>query len=226
MKVHKIKGILFDMDGVLVDSNTEVENFWRAWAVKENVIITDHIIAEHIYGRTTADTIKELFQHSHSLIKEQIVEDAIAFDRNLNPSLIKDAERFIREMASGFQKIAVVTSAPLERTLKILELHNISRFFTCCVTGDEITMGKPDPEPYLLAAAKLKLHPKDCLVLEDSNSGILSALTAGMYVIAVNNQTYQNDSIISHIMDYTELQVHNHFIRMDKNQLKIELMTG
>jgi len=225
MKKYSIKGILFDMDGVLVDSNAEVEKFWRAWARKENVIITDQIIAEHIYGRTTIDTINELFRHSDTAVKEKIIQDALVFDRNLNPILMQDAARFVSEIASAFQKIAVVTSAPLERTQKILQLNKIEQFFSNCVTGDEITRGKPDPEPYLMGAAKLQLQPAECLVFEDSNSGIISAVTAGMYVIAVNNESYLHESVIGHINNYTNLSVHNNVLNIVTDEVRINLLT-
>ncbi len=224
MKTYSIKGILFDMDGVLVDSNAEVEKFWRAWAVKENLILTDQIIAEHIYGRTTIDTINELFQLSDPAVKKQIIEAALVFDRNLNPALMQEAARFVSEIASAFHKIAVVTSAPLERTQKILRLNKIDRFFSHCVTGDEITRGKPDPEPYLKGASKLQLQPAGCLVFEDSNSGILSAIAAGMYVIAVNNENYVHDKVIGHINDYTNMSVHNNILNIGTHKVHIDLM--
>ncbi|MDP1764572.1 MAG: HAD-IA family hydrolase [Sediminibacterium sp.] len=223
MKIYSIKGILFDMDGVLIDSNSEIERFWKEWSLKEGLSLSDENIIQYIHGRTTLDTINELFQYSDNHTKEQILEAAIAFDLNMRPALLKGTEKFIRDIIPSLRKIAVVTSAPIARAKRMLKLHDVYGCFACMVTGDEVTKGKPNPEPYLRAAAKLKLLPEDCLVFEDSNSGILSASAAGMYVVTVNNDKYQDERIIVNINDYREITVHNKFIYIEDGQIQIEL---
>lgn len=211
------------MDGVLIDSNTEIEKFWKDWSQKEELLLREEDIVRYIHGRTTHDTINELFQDSDKDTKKQILEAAIAFDLNMRPDLIKGVGYFLKELIIGFQNIALVTSAPRNRVKKMLELHDIYNCFACTTTGDEVVKGKPDPEPYLRGANKLGVFPEECLTFEDSNSGILSALTAGMYVITVNNDNYQHDKIITHISTYDELAVRNNSIYIDNEQIQIQL---
>jgi mannitol-1-/sugar-/sorbitol-6-phosphatase len=222
MKVYTVKGILFDMDGVLIDSNTEIENFWKDWAQKEELFLQEEDIIRYIHGRTTHDTINELFQDSGEDTKKQILEAAIDFDLNMRPDLIKGVGYFLKELVISFHNIALVTSAPIRRAKKMLELHDVYNCFACTITGDEVVQGKPDPEPYLCGADKLGVFPGECLAFEDSNSGIISALTAGMYVIAVNNDKYQHDKIITHINSYEELAMYKNSIYINNKQIQIQ----
>lgn len=223
MMTYNIKAVLFDLDGVLIDSNIEIENFWKNWAAKENIIFTNETLEKNILGRTTLETINELFLHSSEHIKKEIYRSAVDFDMNMHPDLMKDADRFLRELARFSEKIALVTSSPKIRAKRILERHNIYSHFVNSVTGEDVITGKPDPEPYLLGASKLNVNPQECLVFEDSNNGILSALAAGMYVIAVGNEM-RNEKIITRINNYDNLKVENKIIvTMDKS-IRINLI--
>ena len=142
---------------------------------------------------------------------------------NMHPDLIKDAERFLKELATFSQKIALVTSSPKIRAKRILERHNIYSHFNNSVTGEDVIAGKPDPEPYLLGASKLNVNPEECLVFEDSNNGILSALAAGMYVIAVDNKM-ENDKIITRINNYVNLIIENEIIVAIDKSIRIKLI--
>jgi len=219
MEAYTIKSVLFDMDGVLIDSNSEIVKFWKNWTVKEGVTLSDEDIVKYIYGRTTPDTINELFHFSNDFIKKQILQDATDFDLNMRPDLIKGTSDFLRDLRQSLQKIGFVTSANITRAKKMLELHNIYDCFACAVTGDEVDKGKPNPEPYLRAAAKLDILTEDCLVFEDSDSGISSALAAGMYVISVNNNKNKNEKILANINDYTKLSIQNNFIMYDNKEI-------
>jgi len=223
MNSYNIKAVLFDLDGVLIDSNFEIEKFWKNWATREGIVFTRDAVEKHILGRTTLETINELFMKSSEQIKEEIHKSAVDFDMNMHPGLIKDADRFLKELATFSQKIALVTSSPKIRAKRILERHNIYSHFISSVTGEDVIAGKPDPEPYLLGASKLKINPEECLVFEDSNNGILSALAAGMYVIAVDNKM-ENDKIISRINNYVNLKIENEFIVAIDKSIRIKMI--
>ena len=222
-KTLKINAIAFDMDGVIIDSNTAIETFWKEWIIRERLIFTDQIAIQYIHGRTTIETINELFKNSANKVKEEILKSAIDFDMNMRPGLIKGADQFLKNLVLYSDKIALVTSAPEERAKKMLELNNIDKYFTYSVTGDEVKNGKPDPEPYLKAADKMNIDPGECLVFEDSNNGIISAAAAGMNVIAVNNFEMKNEKIITIIKDYCTLQVEGNVILIDGKPINIEL---
>jgi len=223
MKTYNIRAILFDLDGVLIDSNIEIEKFWKGWAAKERIVFTNETVKKNILGRTTRETINELFINSSEQIKEEIYKSAVDFDMNMHPGLIKDADKFLKELAAFSQKIALVTSSPKIRAKRILERHNIYSHFISAVTGEDVIARKPDPEAYLLGASKLNVNPEECLVFEDSNNGIISALEAGMYVIAVGNKM-ENENIITRINNYVNLKIENEIIVAIDKSIRIRLI--
>jgi HAD superfamily hydrolase (TIGR01509 family) len=212
------------MDGVLIDSNSEIEKFWKEWALKEGLTIPQEHIRHFIHGRTTHDTINQLFKGSSDYIKQLIQAAAIDFDMNMRPSLIDGAGKILKDLNQVVKKIGLVTSASTARAKKMLELHDVYSSFHCQVTGDEVTKGKPDPEPYRLAGIKMNSRPEECLVFEDSNSGIMSALTAGMHVVAINNEHCQNNKVIANIKDYRELTIKNNLLLFKNKKLQIGLL--
>jgi HAD superfamily hydrolase (TIGR01509 family) len=224
MKTYSVKAILFDMDGVLIDSNSEIEKFWKVWALKEGLTLSTEHIRQFIHGRTTIDTVEKLFTSSSDLTKKLILEAAIDFDMNMRPALIGGTEKFLRHLNPILKKVGVVTSAPITRATKMLELHDIYNCFHFRVTGDEVIKGKPDPEPYLLASMKLNVRPEECLVFEDSNSGINSAQKAGMQVVAINNHDMNND-VIANLKNYDDLLFKNNLLLFKNGNLQIELLT-
>ncbi len=73
MNSYNIKAILFDLDGVLIDSNIEIKNFWKNWAAKEEIVFTNETLEKNILGRTTLETINELFINSSEQIKKKFI---------------------------------------------------------------------------------------------------------------------------------------------------------
>ncbi len=106
-----------------------------------------------------------------------------------------------------------------------MNLNNTYHFFDTIINGDDIQHGKPHPEPYLKIADKLKTDPKDCLVFEDSDSGIESALSAGMYVIAINNKKIRHSNILARIQNFSTLTIENKQIKsITKPYTEIDLV--
>ncbi len=221
-KNYGFRAIAFDMDGVIIDSNSEIEKFWTKWAKVENIPFTDETAPKFIHGRTTIETIEELFQKSTEEKRREIGEAALAFDMNMRPALIAGAGIFLPELYESISKIALVTSAPLKRAKAMLDLHGLQKYLPYSITGEDVKSGKPDPEPYIKASVKMETAPGDCLVFEDSDNGILSALAAGMNVIAVNNNEIKSERIISVISDYTHLNIEENILIID--DLLIELI--
>jgi HAD superfamily hydrolase (TIGR01509 family) len=221
---YPIKAVAFDMDGVLIDSNQAIEDFWRQWAHHEQIDYTQQTIDVFIHGRTTQQTIQELFASSTPLIKERIQAEAMDFDLTMQPALIDHIDSFLPRLSTHISSIALVTSAPKQRTLKMLRPHGIDSYFQQLVTGEEVGQGKPHPEPYLTAANKLGIAPEECLVFEDSDSGIASALAAGMFVIAVNNVRMISERIIARIRDYSTLHVENQRLTLAGASLSVKLV--
>jgi sugar-phosphatase len=221
---YPIKAVAFDMDGVLIDSNQAIENFWRQWAYHEQIAYTQQTIDVFIHGRTTQQTIQELFAESAPDVKDRIQAEAMDFDLTMQPALIAHIDSFLPRLSAHISSIALVTSAPKQRALKMLGPHGIDSYFQQLVTGEEVGLGKPHPEPYLTAANKLGIAPEECLVFEDSDSGIASALAAGMFVVAVNNVRMISERIIAHIRDYSALHIENQRLTLAGASLSVKLV--
>ncbi|NBP69150.1 MAG: HAD family phosphatase [Cytophagia bacterium] len=225
MKEISIRALLFDMDGVVIDSNTEIEQFWMDWAKKENLVLERKDLIDYVHGRTTQETIHKLFYNASPELKEEIAKEARAFDLAMRPKLIKGLDGFLNSLLANFNKVGLVTSAPQQRVKAMLDFNGVYNSFSCIVTSDDFKKSKPDPEPYLIGAKRFNISPSDCLVFEDSNSGISSAIAAGAYVVAIDNYSFKNDKVIACIKDYENLRIHeNHVVNITEG-LKIRLVS-
>jgi len=181
-----IKAIIFDLDGVIIDSNPEIEKFWHGWAAKTERELTRKNITEHIHGRKGVETLEALFNDISAETKEAIIKDAIEFDSQMNPEPVGGIYHFIQTLLHLKIPIGLVTSSHKKRALLMLQKQDLHKCFQAHVTSEDVTNGKPHPEPYLAIAKKLGQEPADCLVFEDAISGVLSAKAAGMDVIGIN----------------------------------------
>jgi mannitol-1-/sugar-/sorbitol-6-phosphatase len=173
------KAVLFDLDGVLVDSTPAVERVWRKWAAEHNRD-PDYVV-EMAHGRRSAETIRvvapELRAEEENLKVEQMeIEDKEGV------VVIPGAAQLLRSLPPD--RFTIVTSAtrPLAAArLGYAGLPVPNRY----ISADDVTNGKPDPEPYLKGAALLGFAPNDCIVIEDAPAGVKSAKAAGIRVIAL-----------------------------------------
>jgi len=175
------KAILFDMDGVLIDSAPAVERVWRRWALAHH--LDPDVVVEPAHGRRSLETIRAVAPHMDAEQENLKVEQMEIEDKDGVIVLPGAAELLCSLPAEQF---AIVTSAT--RPLAVARLGYaglpVPRHL---VTADDVQHGKPSPEPYLKGAALLHLSPADCLVFEDTPAGIASAHAAGMRVIALGN---------------------------------------
>ncbi|RFM25919.1 HAD family hydrolase [Deminuibacter soli] len=214
----RISRVLFDMDGVLINSNAAIETFWSEWASKEKLAITEADIRHKIHGRPTLETIDLLFAGSADETKQNIYSEARLFDITMRPLLLPGVKRFVTQLHAASVVTGVVTSAPAERITHMLQPHGIYHLFNAMVTSEDYTKGKPDPEPYTVMATRLAVKPSCCLVFEDADSGIRAALDAGMQVVAVNN-AFEHERVIGHIPDFAGITMNGASILHNGNLL-------
>jgi mannitol-1-/sugar-/sorbitol-6-phosphatase len=181
MQEIKCRAILFDLDGVLIDSTVVVERQWCIWAEQHR--LPCEVILANAHGRRTIDTLRAIASHLHLDLEQ---EAALLEKREIEDTegliAVPGAAELLRELPS--HRWAVVTSG--SRRLATTRLQAVGfplpRTF---VTAEQVRQGKPHPEGYLKAAGLLRLEPQDCLVIEDAPAGVQAAHAAGSRVIGV-----------------------------------------
>jgi mannitol-1-/sugar-/sorbitol-6-phosphatase len=202
----RCQAILFDLDGVLVDSTAAVARVWRRWALEHG--LDPESVIDEAHGRRSIETIQLLAPHLDAEQENVRVESMEIADRR-GVKVLPGADRMLRELPA--QRFTVVTSAT--RALATARMQHAglslpSRF----VGADDVHEGKPSPEPYLKGAELLGFAPADCLVFEDTASGIASARAGGMSVIALTT-TYPSsalaaaDAIVNSLADVSVVAV-------------------
>jgi sugar-phosphatase len=172
--------LIFDLDGVLVDSTAVVERAWRRWA-DERGVGWDAMLPR-LLGRPGREVVNEFAPHlvAH---EELVTVDAYEMADTDAMSVLPGALELI-ELAGP--QWAIVTSGGYELATARMDAVGIPRP-PVLVTASDITQGKPHPEPYLKAAGMLGVDPSECLVVEDAPAGVEAARAAGMRVYAVAN---------------------------------------
>lgn len=182
--------VIFDLDGSLVDSmwiwkDIDIEYLGR-FGIPLPANLQSQI--EGMSFSETANYFKEHFNIPDSI--EKIKEDwnRMAWDKYMNEVPLKPG---IREFLTGCRergiKLGIATSNSRELVENIAKTHNLHDYFSCIMTGCDVSKGKPAPDIYLAVADKLNVKPQHCLVFEDIVPGILAGKNAGMEVCAVDD---------------------------------------
>ncbi|MCC9685114.1 HAD family hydrolase [Streptomyces sp. MNU103] len=180
MTIHA-RALLFDNDGTLVSSLASVNRCWTRWAVEYGLTAEDFVRIE-LHGRPAAEIAADL-------LPAHVVPQAVARIEDLEVedvadggvTLLPGTEEFLTGLPA--ERWAVVTSAT--RRLAEARLGAAGIRPKTLVAADDITRGKPDPEPYLLAARMLGVDPADCVVFEDAPAGLQAGRAAGMTTVAL-----------------------------------------
>ena len=173
--------ILFDLDGVLVDSTGSVDRQWRAWA-REHGIDEQNVI-DVAHGVRTIEVIRRVAPHIDAETEVLRLEQREADDHD-GVSLMPGAIELVGSIPEG--QWGVVTSGTRLLASARLQWAGLP-LPRVLVTAEDVTHGKPDPEPYLRGAQLLGAKPEDCLVIEDAPAGIQSAQAGGMKVVGLTS---------------------------------------
>jgi|SRR5579863_7380029 len=188
MPVFHCAAILFDLDGVLVDSTRSVERQWRAWA-REHGVNGDELMAVG-HGVRAIEMIRAVAPHLDAEAEARKLEKREAADTD-GVTVMPGALDLIRAIPHG--SWGVVTSGIRRLATGRLQFAGIP-LPDIMVAADEVINGKPHPEPYLKGAELLGASPAECLVIEDAPAGIRSAHAGGMKVIALAS-TYPTSAL-------------------------------
>lgn len=184
----RCKAILFDLDGVLVNSAELVERTWRVWAGRHQLDAEKVIAVAH--GRRTIETVRLVAPQLSPEVEVAALESGEAITSDGVYEI--PGARELLEMLP-YERWAVVTSGI--RAIAEFRIRHIGLPMpSVMICADDISRGKPDPEGYLTAAMRLGQPPRDCIVIEDAPAGIEAAHNAGMRVIAIAS-TYPADRL-------------------------------
>lgn len=187
-----VKGVLFDMDGVILDTEKLYTRFWREAAQALGYTMTQEMalgmrsLSHEVGERQLKAYLGEGVDYQQVRSKRiELMSDFI--NKNgveLKPG-IHELLEFLKEYGI---KTAVATSSPLDRTKEYLSQVGLVDAFDALVSGHMVEHGKPAPDIYLYAASKLGLAPEECMVLEDSPTGLLAGYRAGCIPVMVPDQ--------------------------------------
>ena len=174
----RCRALLFDLDGVLIDSTPAVARVWSQWAVEHG--FDPEAVVHKAHGRPSRTTIRELLPNADIEHEDREVERR-EMDDIEGVVLLPGARQLLNSLPLECWTIATSCTRPLaEVRLRAAGLPIPKTM----VTSSDVKNGKPDPEPYLKAAAKLGFAASDCIVVEDAPAGIRAGKAAGARVIA------------------------------------------
>jgi mannitol-1-/sugar-/sorbitol-6-phosphatase len=186
MPTFSCAAILFDLDGVLCDSTRQVDREWREWAARKGV--DGDAVMAIAHGVRTIEVIRRVAPHLDAEAEAAAIEDHEAHDQR-GVTVMPGAAELLSLIPGG--RWGVVTSG--SRLLAENRLRHCGLPVPkVLVTSDDVTHGKPHPEPYTKGAERMGYGPAECLVIEDAPAGIESARAGGMKVLGITS-TYAAD---------------------------------
>ena len=197
-----IKAVIFDMNGTIVDDEPIHEAAMRKVCKELGANLSHEEFREEYIGRPDTDCFKKIIK-KHGINGVPVIElvnkkfkeyISLIHDSNTPEKLkvIPGAVELIKKLSKSF-RIALATGAHRDEALMVLDSFGLRDYFEAIVSAEDATKGKPDPEPYLLAAKRLGVKPKACVAIEDSPNGVHAAKHAKMYCIGFHNPSDNQD---------------------------------
>lgn len=174
-------GVLFDLDGVLLDSEGQYTIFWQQMDDEHPTGIED--FASYIKG-FHLNRILGYFDKEE--VRQQILDALLEFEHNMRFEFFPGALELVHQLRDAGIPMAIVTSSDRKKMQSLYSQHpEFPTLFDHIITGDMVTKAKPDPDCYLMGARMLGLDITDCIVMEDSRNGLLAGRASGAHVIGV-----------------------------------------
>ncbi|MBQ0000039.1 MAG: HAD family phosphatase [Clostridiales bacterium] len=181
------KGAIFDQDGLMFDTEAIYMEGWIAVAEELGIVIPEGYFAG-VRGASGENLIKAVNRFLPDVDAKDYIDRVFDYAHTAQDTRLPEKPG-LHEILSFFKsngvKMAVASSTKRSRVEKNLKKSGIDQYFEVLVTGDEVTEGKPDPEIFLTAAAKIGLDPTDCYVFEDSYNGVRAGHRAGCCTVMV-----------------------------------------
>ena len=185
-----IKAVLFDMDGLMVDTESLATEAFIHSAKKQGYDMTKEETLL-VLGFTTKSIYEfwENYFKNSDVSGKQLVDDHYKYIENIlfttGPRKMPYIEELLKYLKESNYKVAVASSSNMDHIINNMEKTGLKKYIDEFASGAEVENGKPAPDVFLLAAERLGVKPENCLVLEDSKSGVLAGSSAGAKVIMV-----------------------------------------
>ncbi len=181
--------IIWDVDGTLLDTAEHHFRAWELWAATAGFPFTREDFA-NTFGMRNPEVIRLLFlpnatddeASTVAFVKEELYRQAVRRD---GTELLPGVRNLLQEFRQRGWKQAIGSSAPRMNLELLLDVTDIREYFDTVVSGDDVSIGKPNPEVFLTAAARLNTSTENCVVIEDAVVGVQAAVAAGIRCIAV-----------------------------------------
>lgn len=186
---NNIRAVVFDMDGVLIDSHPAHRIAWRKFLSSVGRGVADENLPFILEGRTRSEILRHFLGElsDHDLQKYGAKKDEIfrSIEHQIGP--VPGAIDFLRNLCTRGITCAVATSASEIRTFSTIERMGVADCFEAVITASDVTAGKPDPMVYRLACERLQVAPEQALAFDDAPAGIQAAKAADMRCIGVSS---------------------------------------
>jgi HAD superfamily hydrolase (TIGR01509 family) len=182
-----LEAVIFDMDGVIVDSHPVHREAWRTFLRALDRPVSEAELDFVLDGRKRGEILRHFFGELSEAAMREYGERKDEYFRqaSLQVKPVPGVLKFMRMLAHGGVALGVATSASRSRTRNTLQNLGLLKQIRAIVTGDDVALGKPDPSIYARACAELKVVPGNALAVEDAVSGIQAARGAGLHCIGV-----------------------------------------
>jgi len=190
MSKRKAKAVIWDMDGVMADTAPYHLIAWQEAFQRRGVNFTEDDF-RHSFGQRNDTIIRNILGEETSADEIKVIgsEKEANFRRRIRQNLkpLPGVIKLITSLKEHEFKMALASSAPMENIQLLTKGLGISKYFQAIISDEDVAEGKPSPQVFLLAAEKLGVEPKHCIVIEDAIAGVTAAKRAGMGCLAVTN---------------------------------------
>lgn len=226
----KYEAILFDLDGVVVDTKLAVAAFWQQIAANHGYEIASENLDQWVYGRPAHETLDGLFPRLSRSQKNAVLQVLQTAEQQEIYQGIPGVVALLRTLHAYRVPMALVTGAQRWKVEAVLAQLCLDEVFTVQVSAEDIGRGKPDPEGYLRAAHLLTYPASSCIVFEDAPAGVQAACAAGALCIGVREDATSFPLLASGarcvIPDFTMVTVRRALSNIEQGSLELSLSVG
>lgn len=198
----KYRGAIFDMDGVLFDTERLYQETWGELALERGIHLPQSFVKaiSGTSGEHMSRVIEEYYQTSDGIVPDGAAIAKECMERMQRKLSVQvPIKQGVVEILEYFRqkgiRLAVASSSSMKQITSNLSISGIDRYFEQIVSGEEVRNGKPAPDIFLMAAEKIGCGPEECLVFEDSENGVKAGRAAGCFTVMVPDQIAPGDEI-------------------------------